>query len=110
MLSQLTKRAPVLVEYDDARGPGASIPERIEALGEWWAARVRAEVARVMTSPRRRAMAKLWGLEGKPASTEEVAAELGIKPRCLHTEMWEVLKQLRANPAIRELHEMQVEN
>jgi DNA-directed RNA polymerase specialized sigma24 family protein len=102
MLSQLRLVGTVRVEYEERHG---TVPARLQALGEWWAERVRAEVAKGRGG---RIVARLWGLEGEPEKAEALAAELGIKTRCIHQEAWRAMRRLRKSKAIRELNEIRI--
>jgi hypothetical protein len=100
MQYQLRRNPPVIVELSEH---GASMPERLEALGEWWAARVRAEVE---GSKGGKLLSRLWGLDGDEVGTAELAAELGLQERILGQKARRTMQRLRKSKAIRELHEM----
>jgi hypothetical protein len=82
----------------------ATIPGRIEALGERWSARVRAEVAQ---SKGGELLATLYGFEGDETTPAKLAAETGQGNRkAICTQALRAMRRLRKSKAIRELYEM----
>jgi hypothetical protein len=102
MLSQLRRHAPVLVELLPEHR--ATMPERLEALGEWWAERVRAEVAQAKGGE---LLAALWGFEGDETTPAKLAAQPGRGNRkVICTQALRAMRRLRKSKAVRELYEM----
>jgi DNA-directed RNA polymerase specialized sigma24 family protein len=102
MLSQLRRHSPVLVELLPEHR--ATMPERLEALGEWWAARVREEVSQAKGGE---LLATLWGFEGDETTPAKLAAETGQGNRkVICTQALRAMQRLRKSKAVRELYEM----
>ena len=108
MLSQLRRTqsryrcVPVVREV--LPSDAATIPERTEALGERWSARVRAEVAQ---SKGGELLATLYGFEGDETTPAKLAAETGQGNRkAICTQALRAMRRLRKSKAVRELYEM----
>ena len=102
MLSQLRRHSPVLVELLPEHR--ATMPARLEALGEWWAARVREEVSQAKGGE---LLATLYGFEGDETTPAKLAAETGQGNRkAICTQALRAMRRLRKSKAIRELYEM----
>jgi DNA-directed RNA polymerase specialized sigma24 family protein len=104
MLSQLRRHSPVLIVPLETNHHGATMPARLEALGERWSARVRAEVAQ---SKGGELLATLYGFEGDETTPAKLAAETGQGNRkAICTQALRAMRRLRKSKAIRELYEM----
>jgi len=102
MLSQLRRHSPVLVELLPEHR--ATMPARLEALGEWWAARVREEVSQAKGGE---LLATLYGFEGDETTPAKLAAETGQGNRkAICTQALRAMRRLRKSKAIRDLYEM----